>query len=195
MAGFVRWTEGGSSGRRQNLEFESYGDFVFGKDDSDNEFFMAESSFDFMNTRFGLGEVLDKTAIPYIQNRTEMRFRNEGDRTVGKWAPLKPFTQKMRKEGGHSPKHPINRRTDELYDWATQGQLARTVATSDATAILMYPSKSPTGDLLKKVKTAQQGQARPLTPARPILLMDERDRRLIIEKFTAGWKMVVKKVG
>lgn len=79
---------------------------------------------------------IDPQAVSYFNNVvvTQLlqmyaaeRFKGEGVTTgvgtsVGKWAPLRPYTQRERKSLGYNPKHPILQREGTLKDWITGAQ-------------------------------------------------------------------------
>jgi hypothetical protein len=122
----------------------------------------------------GLAAFLFGSVGPWVQQRAEERFKNEGDDVSGKWAPLMPRTQEIRENYGFGGSHPINKRTGQLEDYITQGQVD--VVTSPGYGILRFPGNPPndTG-LRQKMKTAQQGRAEPNTVARPVLGLNEKD--------------------
>ena len=115
----------------------------------------------------GFKEVLDEN----FARNVSQRFADEGDATVGKWAPLAESTRSVRAALARQglpigPAHPINVRTGGLRDWATSG---RGVAGPTGTGWLYtYPSVEPADQLLKKVTTAQEGQTGRV-PSRPVL--------------------------
>jgi hypothetical protein len=123
----------------------------------------------------GMQLFLNGRVAPYLRERAEARFANEGDDVVGKWRPLSEATEAWRAHHGFGPSHPINRRTGALEDYITGSPSAVTSPTT-GTSVLTYPDQPP-GDpiLTKKVRTAQRGWDQPNTPARPVLGMNERD--------------------
>lgn len=124
----------------------------------------------------GLALFLGEEVGPYLRERAQARFKGEGDDVVGKWAPLKPATRMIRANNPNwpvGPDHPINVRTGELEDWVTQS--AWDAHPTGMGATLKYPSKNPTGELRKKVVTAQKGKAFPSTVARPVLGVNPAD--------------------
>lgn len=71
------------------------------------------------------------------------RFRGEGTTngvgtSVGKWAPLRPYTQDERERLGFPRQHPINKRTGELKDWIT-GSAGMQVAQE----LFIWPARMP----------------------------------------------------
>jgi hypothetical protein len=124
----------------------------------------------------GMAMFLNEEVGPYIRERAQARFRNEGDDVVGKWAPLKPSTQVIRQSHPEWPvgaSHPINVRTGELEQWVTQSNW--NVGPNSVGASLRYPSVKPTGELRRKVTTAQRGKDYPSTVARPVLGVNPAD--------------------
>jgi len=78
----------------------------------------------------------------------------------------------MRQQAGFGA-GPINRRTGELEDWVVNsGWFSYPTGFG---ASMRYPNKAPTGELKKKVETAQKGRKYPSTVARPVLGVNEND--------------------
>lgn len=102
---------------------------------------------------------------PFLQERAEMRFANEGDDAVGMWQSLKPSTIRIRAQQGFPP-GPINHRTGELERLLTEDPVV--AAPIGPVAELAFPAM-PGGELKEKLKTAQQGKAHPKTPPRPVV--------------------------
>lgn len=123
----------------------------------------------------GLSLFLTGTVLPWVKERAENRFLNEGDEVVGKWAPLAPSTQEFRANGpwGVGPDHPINKRSGDLEDYITNADSG--IVTAADAALLIYPNNPPTGPLKEKVQTAQGGKSKPKTPARPVLGLGAAD--------------------
>lgn len=127
----------------------------------------------------GLAAFLYGSVGPWVKERAETRFRNEGDDVVGKWAPLAETTVTIRESYGFGGDHPINKRTGELEEYITQGQVAVTAGLGEAS--LKFPANEPKSPSLRtKVKTAQQGRSSPNTPARPVLGLGERDLGVVM---------------
>lgn len=125
----------------------------------------------------GLTSFLAMSVFPYLLNRAQQRFQNEGDDAVGKWAPLAPATEVIRQTMGYGGAHPINVRTGELERYITQGSVTSSVRASGLGAFLQHPASPPTGKLKSKLKTAQQGDPSfgRGVPPRPVLGMNETD--------------------
>jgi len=121
----------------------------------------------------GLATFLGGVIGPYLQERAKRRFRMEGDDASGPWMPLSETTHAFREAQGYSPDHPINHRTGRLERYVT-GTSAGVFITGN-TATLRFPKNPPRGETAAKLKTAQEGKARPLTPARPVLAVNEAD--------------------
>lgn len=141
---------------------------------------------------FALMGFLSSTVSPYIRKRAKDRFRTEGDEVSGKWAALRPATQDFRENSNLpiSPKHPINRRTDDLFDYVTNSPDAVT-ALPGIGAQLTYPGKTPTNPwVTEKVKTAQKGKARPKTVPRPVLGVGMNDLVYVVGAIALGIKAV-----
>jgi hypothetical protein len=140
----------------------------------------------------GLTTFLGATVGPYLRERTQQRFANEGDDVVGQWAPLQPATVAIREAsmfniGGE---HPINRRSGELEDWVTEGNYFP--YPTGVGASMQYPSKKPAGELRDKLKTAQGGRADPRTVARPVLGVNEKDLLFVTAALAAAVEVAVK---
>lgn len=126
----------------------------------------------------GLQEFLAATVFPYIKQRAASRFRGDGDDASGQWAPLAESTRRIRESGiasgeyvGITRSRPINRRTGELEAYITNGHGTFTSTSSGST--LAYPQATTPNNMVKKVRRAQQGDAR--TPARPVLAVGHTD--------------------
>lgn len=113
-----------------------------------------------------------------LVDRAKDRFANEGDKTVGMWAELKPYT--IEKRGGSA--HPINVRTGAMKKYVLDPDPDAYLV--GVGAALSFPKRGITGTLAKKVKTAQIGKERDKesgrTVPRPILGMDERDLEMTL---------------
>jgi hypothetical protein len=136
------------------------------------------------HTPQALAKFMTRTVGPYLQERARLRFRNEGDDVSGKWAPLSQTTNAFRESSGFPPDHPINQRTHRLEQYIT-GTRAGVAPTTDG-AQLTFPAVPPDGVMAKKVATAQYGKAKPRTPARPVLGINETDIafvRLSLEEY------------
>ncbi len=127
-----------------------------------------------------LGLFLAETVDPYLRQRVQNRFAEEGDDVTGKWAPLKYPTTLIRQSLGYGPAHPINRRTDDLYNYVTQTKGG--VALTAMGATLNAPGVMPSSNELRfKVATAQSGRNYPPTVARPVLGINETDHVAVQE--------------
>lgn len=130
----------------------------------------------------GMMGFLKGVVTPYVRLRAAQRFANEGDDTVGKWAPLQPQTQEIRErlDLPIGPAHPINRRTGELESYITQSD--SDVVSAAGGAQLTYPGNAPTGRAIQqKMETAQKGRSRtPMTVPRPVLGLGITDLAYVI---------------
>jgi hypothetical protein len=131
----------------------------------------------------GMDNVLRTDIHPLMMDRVRDRFINEGDSTVGGWAPLSEATQEIRGSMGFGEEHPINERT---------GQLRRFVESSfqmnklgDTVELQMPgPFNSPT--IEKKFRKAQQGKApgsKIVTVPRPVLAVGQAENDMVTERF------------
>lgn len=77
-----------------------------------------------------------------LQLYTENRFDQEGANTlgtsVGKWAPLAPYTQQERAKLGYGAQHMILQREGTLKDWITGAQGMQV-----AQELFIWPAKLP----------------------------------------------------
>lgn len=115
----------------------------------------------------GMVPFMETVMGPHLAERAKERFASEGDDAVGQWAPLRSATVAIRQSEGFGGSHPINRRTGELENWVTKSGWNAIPAGSDT--VLSFPGRTPTGELLQKVETAQRGRSKPRTVARPVL--------------------------
>lgn len=118
---------------------------------------------------------------PWLRERAQGRFAEEGDDVTGKWKPLAPATQQIRSAGEWpvGPAHPINKRTSELENYITGSDA--TVVSHTMGSSLTYPGKQTRKkSVVEKVRTAQKGKTNPRTPARPVLGMNERDLTFVL---------------
>ena len=126
----------------------------------------------------GLELFMQTTVEPWLRERAQQRFSNEGDDVVGKWEPLQPSTEMIRSQSGYGGDHPINVRTGDLEDYITQSPaLIKTLPSGSA---LTYPGNKAGGELLAKVETAQGGKKYPFTVPRPVLGMNENDLLFVL---------------
>jgi hypothetical protein len=140
----------------------------------------------------GLMTFLSTSVGPYLRERAQDRFANEGDDVTGPWAPLHPATVAIRESlpyqiGGE---HPINRRSGELENWVTQGNYFPYPLAGGAA--LQYPKGKPTGELYDKVKTAQQGKPEANTVARPVIGVNEKDLLFVMAALAAAVEVAAK---
>ena len=115
---------------------------------------------------------LEGSVDPHLQRRAADRFAAEGDDVVGAWAPLKPATVAIRGSA-----HPINVRTGEMIDYITQSD-GDALPTPFGATLTSPGGAPPTGDLLDKVRTAQQGDNR--TVPRPVLGLNHNDLTYVL---------------
>jgi len=129
----------------------------------------------------GLVAFLNGKVGPWLHERAEARFRNEGDDVTGPWAPLKPATQRIRASKGFPPAHPINIRTGEMERYILGGTFQAAIP-GQGGAVLSFPGSGQGGskELREKMRTAQQGKTQPNTVARPVLGMNEKDLEFVL---------------
>lgn len=140
----------------------------------------------------GLAMFLGGTVGPYLRERTQNRFANEGDDVTGPWAPLHPATVAIREASFYNigGEHPINRRSGELEDWVTQGNYFP--YPTGVGASMQYPSKEPSGELRDKLETAQKGRKNPNTVPRPVLGVNEKDLLFVMAALAAAVEVASK---
>lgn len=117
---------------------------------------------------------------PWLNERAKNRFQNEGDDVSGAWAPLRPATQEIRRNGPWSvgAAHPINVRTGEMERYVTGGATPAIATGPIATLIFPEVSNSGGSELRKKMKTAQKGAKQKglnATPPRPVIGLGVQD--------------------
>ena len=127
----------------------------------------------------GLAAFLYGKVGPWVKERAEARFRNEGDDVVGDWAPLREATINFREAQGFAGEHPINKRTGELEAYITQGNIQVTASAGEGS--MKFPGNTPaTQSLSEKMRTAQRGRVSPATVPRPVLGLNEKDLSAIM---------------
>jgi hypothetical protein len=132
---------------------------------------------------------------PYLAERGEKRFKGEGDDVVGNWEPLSMATQAIRMGGrlagnwSVGDAHPINQRTGELEDYITQGR--GDTITTGLDVVMTYPDQAMVNpELQDKMQTAQQGRTQtPITPARPVLGLNENDLLFVLTSLSVSIQM------
>lgn len=125
----------------------------------------------------GLRRFMDDKVDPFLKDRAGMRFLAEGDDAVGRWLPLASSTQAMRAALGYGAAHPINVRTRDMITYMLQSQSDS--RTSALGAELVYPREQMSPDIYDKIKTAQEGKAKPRTPPRPVVALSKVDQTRI----------------
>lgn len=126
----------------------------------------------------GLYTFLNASVGPYLMQRAEARFANEGDDVVGKWAPLEAYTVAMRQSMGFPGEHPINRRSGELENYIVNS--GWDVMSTPALASLTFPGAVPNASEAVKVATAQMGTDHPSTVPRPVVGLNEVDLAFVM---------------
>lgn len=120
-----------------------------------------------------LGTFLAGPVVEHFQDKFTRYFETESSAS-GAWVPLSEVTIRDRVEQGFGP-GPINDRTGELRGFVTESP--GNVRVLETLAVLTFPGPVPTGELGRKVKTAQAGgtfQGHDV-PARPVIDADESD--------------------
>jgi hypothetical protein len=131
----------------------------------------------------GLVTFLSTVVDPFIRNRIQQRFAGEGDDVVGAWHPLSVATQQIRASYGFPPSHPINVRTGKLESWLVGAK--SDVKQFGIGASLEHPPPGSDAILSKKLSTAQSGSSSPVTPARPVIGVNENDLLFVTSSLVA----------
>lgn len=126
----------------------------------------------------GMYTFLNASVGPWLRERAQERFANEGDDVVGQWAPLEAYTVQMRESQGYPGEHPINRRSGELENYIVNG--GWDVTATPILSTLTYPGNAPNTSEAVKVATAQTGAAHPFTVPRPVLGLNEADLAFVM---------------
>lgn len=111
----------------------------------------------------GLTRFQEERVWPWLFDRTEDRFLNEGDAAVGgAWKELTGATWSYRRHAGFPPKHPINERTGGLRAFA----LTHQIEVQRGGVTLTQPRKGGTAEQQLKFSHAQRGGVSNRGPAR-----------------------------
>lgn len=116
-----------------------------------------------------------------VVEQIERRFQSETDPTGKPWAPLAPYTEQMRADGGFGPAHPINVRTGTMKRHLLDSPPS--IIPTPGSVTYRHPATPGEGDVPNKIKVAQMGGQQSGfrdTPPRPVLGMDESDLALIL---------------
>lgn len=132
-----------------------------------------------------LMEFLQDDASDFFRNDIESRFVEEGDVKSGFWPPLSESTVRIREELGYGSE-PINRRTDDMFEFLTGPYQ---VFGGAGWAELQIPGNPPDPIMQRKLQTAASGSPpgnNPLfpnsaTPPRPVLAVSEMDLARLLE--------------
>lgn len=128
---------------------------------------------------------MEGQVVPYFQEQMINRFATNGGRGVD-WAPLQESTKRIRREMGQSDDYAINDRTGEMLETLVSQYH---INQGPGVVEMRIPGNDVDELTEEKLRTAQYGktEANPLfggtvtrTPARPVLLMDEYDRRAVM---------------
>lgn len=112
-----------------------------------------------------LSEFLGTDIYPYLRQGALDNFDDNGN---GEWAPLADSTLRVKRFYGHSGE-PTNKRFGKLYEYI-EGTPPLVYVTDEGSAVLQYPGDMPDDKVTStKYRTAQQGKAKPKTPARPVV--------------------------
>jgi hypothetical protein len=128
--------------------------------------------------RFFLADEVD----PYLQDRIDQRFINEGDDAVGKWLPLSTATEAIRQASGFGGAHPINERYGDMHNFLTGEHGEATAFAGGAELVFPGPGVDPLN--ATKIETAQIGKAFPPTPPRPVVALSPVDEEDVLNDLT-----------
>ena len=130
-----------------------------------------DRAFDPVNITYNL---LSDRVYPILEERAKARFANEGGEEVGgAWAALRPYTVEKRGSA-----HPINVRTGQMRDHILQRE--PDAMPNSLGGSLWFPKRGGSAKALAKVKTAQMGDEKSRTVARPVLGVSAKDMELIL---------------
>lgn len=175
---------------------------LYGDEDPEEPFIYAAGFLKPFGEGHSMGWFMEGMLGPYLRKIHKERFRRGGDAASGKWAPLSTYSMNRRAAGRASgeyasnirPGTPINRRTNELYEWVTESSWK--IVPYGAGVGLMYPSTPPgSAELTEKVMTAQRGKSRPKTPPRPVLGIGPRQAQTMVTMMAAGLEDYVNRRG
>jgi len=112
-------------------------------------------------------------AVPYLQDRIDQRFADEGDDVVGQWQDLADSTISIRQSAGFPGDHPINYRTGEMLDYldTNEGE----ISPGNGDVRITFPGGDMPVEIQQKLMTAQFGRDTPKTPKRPVLGINQID--------------------
>lgn len=120
-----------------------------------------------------LATFLGGPVVEHFQDKFNRFFEQQGIDNQA-WQPLSEVTIADREAQGFGP-GPINERTGEMRAYVTDSP--GDIRILGTLSVLTYPGKTPSGEMGRKLKTAQkggtfQGHA---VPARPVMDADETD--------------------
>lgn len=145
----------------------------------------AEEMLERLETLLGpamLGAFMAGPVVQHFQNKFTEYFEAEAG-PEGPWVPLADATIADREAKGFGP-GPINQRTGELRSFIAESP--GDVRVLSTLAVLVYPGNIPSGELGRKVRTAQQGGTFKghAVPARQVMAADESDLLYIMSALT-----------
>lgn len=132
----------------------------------------------------GISAFMAAIVDPFIRNRIDQRFSMEGDDVTGHWHPLTAATEHFRSTKGFPPDHPINVRTSTMRNFLT-GTPGDIRPTGPWVTYTHPPPGGTYGLTDLKIETAQRGKARPLTPPRPVIGVNQNDLLFITSELAA----------
>jgi len=152
----------------------------------------TDRMFDFLTAKMsnvGLVAFMRDDVRPYLNERARARFAGEGDGVTGSWMPLRPATVGMREKAGFPGEHPINVRTGKMRRFVTESQ--GTVFAGTYGAVAFSTPRKTSGVMADKLRTAQEGDAKTRTVARPVIGLGPEDathiRDLFRKYLEVGW--------
>lgn len=132
-----------------------------------------------------LVEFLQEDATEFFRNDIESRFNEEGDVKSGFWAPLAESTVQIREQLGVGGSEPINRRTDEMFDFL-MGPYQ--IFVGGSWVEMQVPGDPPDPITERKLEVATKGTSQnslfpnSYTPPRPVLAFSEMDMATLLQK-------------
>jgi hypothetical protein len=142
----------------------------------------------------GLADFLETEVDPLLRQQILLRFVNEGDSAVGRWAGLKQVTGRIRRNKGFSALHPINVRTGELREFVANSV---EIQTTNVGASLSKPKRGGNRELQAKLNHAQTGGVGPTGPypARPVIALTAETGDQIVKRLWTFFEEAINTAG
>lgn len=132
-----------------------------------------------------LADWMERDVVPYFQEQIVDRFAYNGGPDTN-WYPLQESTKRIRHAMGQTDDDAINERTGEMLETlASQYEINQAAGAVEA----MIPGRGIDELTREKIMTAQMGKSEPnplfggavsITPARPVLIINDTDRKAVM---------------